>query len=459
MPDAPSSIREYSAQIREGILSITNTVESYLSEIEKRNDELNIVIRCFQDEAQRKAESLQEELLQGHDRGPMHGVPIGVKDIFTMSGYLPSAGSGATISCGDQEATVIRKLEASGAIILGTLNLDEFAAGGTGVNAWYGRCKNPLDRRRITGGSSSGSAAAVSAEFCLATIGSDAGGSIRIPAAFCGVHGLKPSYGRVSGFGAVPRTWSMDCIGPLASNTEDLGIVLEIISGHDTLDPSSQSNSDFTWARFDRGEPPRIGFLAGNRSDDEYFHHYEQVLESLKQAGYPLIHKSLDKLDVYTEYHQRIVKSEAAAFHRAVLERKDSNASPETQGFLRPGMQIPAIDYLQAQTQRDSLLNEFLNQVLNDIDVLVLPVSYEEAPIYETNGAKDVETINKEFARASIFTRFVNFLGLPAVSLPSGVGASGMPTAVQLIARPFDELSMLNIALAMEAVFFPANEH
>ena len=430
-----------------------DAVESYFTEIEKRNDDLNIVIQCFNNSAYKRAESLEKELREGQDRGPMHGVPIGVKDIFAMTGHLPSAGSGAAIGCGDREATVIKKLEASGAIILGVLNLDEFAAGGTGVNPWFGRCKNPLDERRITGGSSSGSAAAVSANFSLATIGSDAGGSIRIPAAFCGVCGLKPTYGRVSRFGAVPRTWSMDCIGPLASNIEDLGLVLEAISGYDPQDRSSDVDSDFTWTRYELDEMPRVGFLPDSAKNGPYLSHYSRVIESLQKAGYPLTPKPLDKLDTYTDYHQRIVKSEAATFHRVVLEGTKSYASPEVEGTLRPGMQIPAMDYLQAQTACENLLKEFLDQVLNDVDVLVLPVSYEEAPIYDTDTVMNADTLNEEFAKASIFTRFVNFLGLPAVSFPTGVGTAGMPTAVQLIARPFDELSMLNIALQMEQLF------
>ena len=453
MLNLPSSIQQYGMQIRQGERRIMDVVESYFTEIEKRNDDLNIVIQCFKDSAYKKAASLEKELGQGRDRGSMHGVPIGVKDIFAMTGYLPSAGSGAAISCGDQEATVIKKLEASGAIILGVLNLDEFAAGGTGVNAWFGRCKNPLDERRITGGSSSGSAAAISAKFSLATIGSDAGGSIRIPAAFCGVCGLKPTYGRVSRFGAVPRTWSMDCIGPLASNIEDLGIVLEAISGHDAQDRSSNVNSEFMWTRHELGKMPRVGFLPESAEYGQDLGQYGRVLESLRNAGCPLVPKPIDKLDTYTDYHQRIVKSEAATFHRAVLEGTNSCASPEVEGTLRPGMQIPAMDYLQAQTDCDNLLKEFLDHVLNDVDVLVLPVSYEEAPIYDADAVMNADTLNKEFAKASIFTRFVNFLGLPAVSFPTGVGAAGMPTAVQLIARPFDELSMLNSALQMEQLF------
>jgi aspartyl-tRNA(Asn)/glutamyl-tRNA(Gln) amidotransferase subunit A len=451
--DGASSIHDYGTRIRNGALTITDEIERCFAEIEKRNDELNIVTRCLHERAEKRAKVLEEELNSGSDRGLMHGVPIAVKDIFAISGHSPSAGSCSPIRFGNQESTVIKKLEASGAIILGVLNLDEFAAGGTGSNAWYGRCKNPLDRRRMTGGSSSGSAAAVSAGFCLATIGSDAGGSIRIPAAFCGVCGLKPTYGRVSRFGSIPRTWSMDCIGPLTTNIEDLGIALEAISGHDVHDTTSVPENDFTWRVREIDDVPRIGYLAQITDYGEDYSHYGKVLESLEQAGYQLKIKDLHKLDTYTEYHQRIVKSEAAAFHRAVLEEEVSNVSIETQDVLKPGGQILAIDYLQALTQRDSLLAEFLDQVLNDVDVLVLPVSYEEAPVYESGATKDADLINQEFARASIFTRFVNFLGLPAVSLPVGIGSAGMPTAVQLIARPFDELRMLNIALQMESLF------
>lgn len=453
MSDKPSSIRQYGVQIREGRLQIADVVENYLKKIKERNDELNIVVKSFDDEAQSAAEALEGELRQGKDRGPMHGVPIAVKDIFSMAGCVPTAGSGAEIRCGDNEAAVVRRLKASGAIILGALNLDEFAAGGTGANLWHGRCKNPFDPRRITGGSSSGSAAAVSAGFCLATIGSDAGGSIRIPAAFCGVYGLKPTYGRVGRSGAVPRTWSMDCIGPLASSIDDLGIVLAAISGFDANDPTSQRESDFIWTQHDYDKLPRVGVLSGNGGCHIPLAHYHRVVHSMEQSGYPLMPKSLDKLDLYTEYHQRVVKSEAATYHRAVLWGKDATVAPETVAALSSGMQVSALDYLEAQTQRDFLLQEFLDEILNDVEVLVLPVSYEEAPIYQEGTSRDAETINREFAKASIFTRFVNFLGLPAVSIPSGFGPSGLPTAVQLIAKPFEEATMLNIAAGMNSVF------
>ena len=181
--------------------------------------------------------------------------------------------------------------------------------------------------------------------------------------------------------------------------------------------------------------------------------HYERALTSIEQSGFPLIPKSLDKLDLYTEYHQRVVKSEAATYHRAVLRGKDSTVAPETVAALRSGMQISAMDYLEAQTQRELLLQEFVGLVMDDVEVLVLPVSYEEAPIYHEKISRDAELINHEFARASIFTRFANFLGLPAVSLPAGLGPSGLPTAVQLIAKPFEEATMLSIASEMESIF------
>ena len=449
----PSSIQQFGTQIREGKLQITDAVEHYLNKVNERNTELNIVVKGFDDEARNRAEALDEELRQGKDRGPMHGVPVAVKDIFAMTGCLPAAGSGAEIKCGNKDAAVIRKLKASGAIILGTLNLDEFAAGGTGVNLWFGRCKNPLDPRRITGGSSSGSAAAVSAGFCLASIGSDAGGSIRIPAAFCGVYGLKPTYGRVGRSGAVPRTWSMDCIGPLASSVDDLGIVLAAISGFDDDDPTSRRDSDFIWTRQSFDNLPQIGVLSDKSGGHMPLASYERAVRSIEQSGFPLIPKSLDKLDLYTEYHQRVVKSEAATYHRAVLRGKDSTVAPETVAALRAGMQISAMEYLEAQTHRELLLQEFLDLAMNDVEVLVLPVSYEEAPIYHEKTSRDAEMINQEFAKASIFTRFVNFLGLPAVSLPTGLGPSGLPTAVQLIAKPFEEATMLSIASEMESVF------
>ena len=234
-----SSIQQFGTQIREGKLQIADAVEHYLNKVNERNTELNIVVKGFDDEARNRAEALDEELRQGKDRGPMHGVPIAVKDIFAMTGCVPAAGSGAEIRWGDEEAAVIRKLKASGAIILGTLNLDEFAMGSTNENSAYGSCANPWNLNHCPGGSSGGSAAAVSGQLTPITIGTDTGGSIRQPASFTGTVGLKPTYGSCSRYGIVAFASSLDQAGPMAQNVKDCALLHEVISSYDPKDSTS----------------------------------------------------------------------------------------------------------------------------------------------------------------------------------------------------------------------------
>jgi aspartyl-tRNA(Asn)/glutamyl-tRNA(Gln) amidotransferase subunit A len=446
-----SSISDFGNAIRAKKFNIAEAVESRFSVIDKTNDELNIFLTLFRERAEIKAKMLDRELFNGHDRGPLHGLPIAVKDIFAMSGYSPTAGSNGIVEFGHSSATVIERLEQAGAIILGTLNLDEYAAGGTGTNAWHGRCKNPCDPSCITGGSSSGSAAAVSAGFCLTTLGSDAGGSIRIPAAFCGVFGLKPTYGRVSRFGAVPRTWSMDCIGPIATNIEDLGLIFEVISGHDRLDATSSQQEKFVWLEQRSERQPRLALLSQPERYQKNLKQYRKTLLTFESHDCKLIEIEISKLKLYTEYHQRIVKSEAAAFHRKALTGEAPALSFEAESVIKGGADILAINYLQALSERGNLLREFVQLVFVDADVLVLPVSLEEAPYYQPITEKSANEIDEEFFAASIFTRFVNFLGLPAVTLPTGIGQNGMPTAIQLIAPPFNELMMLNLTIELQS--------
>ena len=451
MAENPSSISDFGNAIRANKFNIVEAVESRFSAINKKNDELNIFLTLFQQQAEIKAKMLDQELVTGHDRGPLHGLPIAVKDIFAMPDYSPTGGSNGIVEFGRDVATVIERLEHAGAIILGTLNLDEYAAGGTGANAWHGRCKNPFDPSRITGGSSSGSAAAVSAGVCLATLGSDAGGSIRIPAAFCGVFGLKPTYGRVSRFGAVPRTWSMDCIGPIANNIKDLGLIFEVISGHDRFDATSSQQEKFVWLeqRFER--QPRLALLSHPERYQKNLKHYRKTLLTFERHDCKLIEIEIPKLNLYTDYHQRIVKSEAAAFHRKALVGEAPALSFEAESVIKDGADILAINYLQALSERGNLLREFMQLVFADADVLVLPVSLEEAPNYQPTTGKSSNEVDEEFFAASIFTRFANFLGLPAVTLPTGTGENGMPTAVQVIAPPFKELMMLNLAIELQS--------
>ena len=239
LADSHLSIEALGARLRRRDARCIEITRFMLDRIRTHNPGINCFLEVFTDSALETAQARDRELERGANRGPLHGVPVAIKDIFDLPGHQASGGSRITRPALAAPPTVVRRLEAAGAIILGVLHLDELAAGGTGDNAHFGRCLNPWNPAHVCGGSSGGSAAAVAAGLAYAAIGSDAGGSIRIPAAFCGVVGVKPSYGRVSRAGALARTWSMDCIGPLTRGAADAALVLDAISGVDDFDPST----------------------------------------------------------------------------------------------------------------------------------------------------------------------------------------------------------------------------
>jgi aspartyl-tRNA(Asn)/glutamyl-tRNA(Gln) amidotransferase subunit A len=351
----------------------------------------------------------------------------------------------------------LKKLETAGAIILGSLNLDELAAGGSGDNARFGRCHNPWNPTHNTGGSSGGSAAAVAAGLCFASLGSDAGGSIRIPAAFCGVVGLKPSYGRVSRFGALARTWSMDCIGPLARSSGDASIVFNAILGQDPLDASSVHSEAVSWLMPERGRLPRIGLL----DDDTTRQHaavdpnYSNATHLLANAGYVLQPTTIADLERYTRMQQIVVKSEGAAMHRQALLGPDSAMSHTVRSVIEGGLEIPAVDYIEALSLRSELLRSFIDSALGEDDMLLMPVSLPSAPLFTASDSLQGAEIDRAFSKTATMTRFANYLGLPAISVPSGIAANGLPTAIQLVARPFSESLLLSTAAHFESLRGP----
>ncbi len=453
------SLSELSEQLRSGEISCHDVTVAALQRIHQRNPELNCFLNVFDDTATEHARELDRELINKKWRGPLHGVPIAIKDIFDFPGHMASAGSALPRDESGEHATLLRKLNAAGAVIVGTLNLDELAAGGSGDNLYFGRCKNPWNLANITGGSSGGSAAAVAAGLVYAAIGSDAGGSIRIPAAFCGVVGLKPSYGRVSRFGAIARTWSMDCIGPLTRTSQDAAIVLNATLGKDSLDATSvQSKSvDCTMPATVADKLPKIGVL-DFAHDGQYAQtdaNFSAATDLLGNAGYKLLPVTIPNLDLYTDLQQVIVKSEGAAMHGRALRENDSRMSHAVRSVIEGGLLIPAVRYIEALALRSSLLQSFVENVLAAVDVLLLPVSMPSAPIFARQNDLQASEIDQQFSRMATLTRFANYLGVPAISLPSGVNADRMPTAVQLVGRPFEESLLLKIATHYETLRGP----
>lgn len=453
---AQLSLKETGERIRRGELSSIAVTEALLQRIESLNPSINCFLSIERTAALSAAERADAEIKKGVYRGALHGVPLAHKDIFHRPGRPVTAGSRAYDLVSDTTATVLERLDAAGAVSLGMLALDELAAGGTGINHHFGACCNPFDTSRITGGSSSGSVAAVAARMAYGSLGSDAGGSIRIPAAFCGVVGLKPTYGRVSRYGAVPRTWSMDCIGPIARTAEDCALILSAIAGGDSKDSTTVSGSVPDYA--EELEQSLDGLSIGVLRSDAW--HIDPVVSGLLDAavdhfgqlGARIVPADIHKLALYTDLQQVVVKTEGAAMHGRVMRAKDERLSMAASSVLQEGMLIPANRYAEALAMRSSLLREFCMTVFGELDLLFAPATVQVAPAIDACRSGDASEIDRQFSQAAVFTRFANYLGVPAITVPCGLSPAGMPVGFQLVGAPFSEGRLLNAAYQFQQI-------
>jgi aspartyl-tRNA(Asn)/glutamyl-tRNA(Gln) amidotransferase subunit A len=389
--------------------------------------------------------------------GPLHGVPLAHKDMY----YDPprQTGSGSRLRAGyrgSATATVLARLAAAGAVNLGTLNMSEFALGPTGHNAYHGHCRNPWNPGYIAGGSSSGSGAAVAARLAYGALGSDTGGSVRLPAAACGVLGLKPTYGRLSRHGAMRLAWSLDHVGVLARTAGDLARLLGVIAGSDPADPTASVRPvpDYE-AALGRG----LAGLRIGRPREFYFEDVdpeiarllEAALGVLEDAGAELVEVSLPPQQHLTELGRAIFYSEAAALHGHWLRTRPGDYSPQVAARAATGLAIPAASYLEALQLRPRVLREFVQQVYARCELLYTPTLALPVP---TLAATDVGADASMWQTIAQLVRCVapfNYLGLPALSVPAGFTASGLPVAFQLVGRPYSEARLLAAAGAYQA--------
>lgn len=419
-------------------------VRALLARIEEARP-LNCFIHVDAEGAQAAAARCDSAMAAGESLGPLHGMAVAWKDALVTAGHRPSGGARPDQESAAGEATIVRRLADAGAIPLGALNLDEFAAGGTGANAHFGRCANPWGTARITGGSSGGSAAAVAAGLAEVSIGSDAGGSTRLPAAMCGVTGLKPTYGRISRYGALARSWSMDSLGPIARSAADCRRVFDVIAGPDPMDPTTLAAPPLQTEMPDLAGL-RIGVatdgaegLAGHAA--AAIGDAARVLADLGLAVTEVRHPDVAR---YNDLQQILVKCEAAAMHGRRLREDPESIGPEPRAVIREGLLIPATRYIEALALREPMLDAFLGDAFAGIDVMMAPVYPDEAPL--AAGDADPRAIEAAFTASARFTRYANYLGIPAISVPAGFGPNGMPLAFQLVGRPFEESQLLAVA-------------
>jgi aspartyl-tRNA(Asn)/glutamyl-tRNA(Gln) amidotransferase subunit A len=464
-----ASIEEVASLYRKRKVSPVEVTKLILARIEQLNPKLNAYITVTAEQALAQAKKAETELFaprgrKGHrDRGPLHGIPISLKDNIYTKGIRTTAGSKILQDFVPQEdAAVWSKLREAGAILLGKTNLHEFAYGVTTNNPHYGPTRNPWDLSRIPGGSSGGSAAAVAAGLCYGSIGTDTGGSIRIPAALCGIVGLKPQYGRVGTPGVVPLSTSLDHVGPLARSVTDVMLILRVItSGY--IDGSAQkAPSPFTSASANeiRKRPARTLHLGiptkyfWDRIDDEVRRILMQALTSGEEKRFVLHEYQGYSIDRWTEPATQIALAEATSFHQQSgwFPALSGDYGDDVLARLKMGVDVRATDYIAALGRRTSLwLSLFDHRSFSGLlDAIVVPTTPFPATVI---GVEDVSIKGEsEKVRTGLLrlNRPANFAELPAVSVPAGFTSSGLPVGLQIVGQHWQEKNLLQIAYAFE---------
>jgi aspartyl-tRNA(Asn)/glutamyl-tRNA(Gln) amidotransferase subunit A len=452
------SAREQGALIRQRQLSPVELTDAYLARIQALNPKTNAFITVTADVARRQAAEAEREIAAGRYRGPLHGIPYAPKDILATKGILTTNGSKVTATVVPAyESTITDRLAKAGAVLAGKLNLLEFAMG-SGVVSGFGPSKNPWDLARTPAGSSSGSGTALAAAMVPLSIGTDTGGSIRGPANFCGIVGLKQTYGRVSRYGVTTLAWTLDHAGPMTRTVGDAALVLQAIAGHDPLDPTTASDPvpDYTQALTGDVRRVRIGvptrFLVDGLAP-EVERAFRAALETLKGLGATLVDVDVPHAEYATNAGWVIAMSEAAAFHEQRLKNTPELFDPIVRERLDAARFYSATDYIKALRVRTVLMQEMAT-VFTSCDVMAVPAGGALPGLLDPPdvAATDVKPGSKASRFRGGTTFLGNMTGLPALVLPCGfsAGPPALPIGLQLYGRAFDELSLFRVGHAYE---------
>ena len=449
------SISELAPLLQKRAISPVELFDATIRNIHRLQPKLNSFISVSEEEGRKAAARAEEEIRQRHYRGPLHGIPISIKDLFATRGVRTTAGSKVLANwIPDYDATAVAKLHEAGMVMVGKTNMHEFAYGVTNDNPFYGPARNPWDATRVPGGSSGGSGAAVASSQCIASLGSDTGGSIRIPSSSCGVVGLKPTYGRVSRHGAIPLSWSLDHVGPITKTVKDAAIFLSAIAGPDLRDPSSSSRPVSNY------EKEMIGDVRGLRfgiPKQYFFEHVDaeidravrEAINKLAALGMKTIEIDIPGLENCSAMEAHINLAEATSYHEPYLKKQADDYGAGVRTDLEAGRFLLATDYVKSQRARTWLQQNF-NRAFERVDVIVSPTLPAFPPVVGEVWVQSGD-LREHIIDASLrFNIPYDLTGLPAITVPCGFSRSGLPIGFQIAGRAFDESTILKVAHAYE---------
>jgi len=456
---AEMNLKDLAAAIKRRKVSSVEVTKALLARIDQWQPALNAFARVEAEDALKAAKAADRALAAGKAKGPLHGVPVAHKDMYYSKGKLAECGSKIRKGwIAPATATAVERLEAAGTFRLGAVNMVEFAYGPTGHNVHTDNVRNPWDQTRITGGSSSGSGSAVGARLVPFALGSDTGGSIRMPAHFCGTSGFKPTNGRVSRANAMPLSFTLDTVGPLAQTAEDCAIVLSVIAGPDPLDPTTALAPKWDAKAMKRGpKGMTIGIPKSFYVDDlepDVAKALDDAIAVFKKLGVKVIQVELPDQVMVAAAALIVLAVEAATYHAPWLRTRPDDYGAQVRNRLQNGLAYGAVEYLEALRWRAHALEAHL-AAIGKCDAVLAPASRAVAStLAETDvaGASNAEAIIQGITR---FMRPVNYLGLPALVVPAGFGQHGMPIGLQLIGRPFND----EIVAALGIAFQGATDH
>lgn len=449
------TLTEAATAIRERKLSSVELTEACLARIRTWQPVINAFVAVEAEEALAAARRADDALAASQSLGPLHGVPLAHKDMYYSQGRPAECGS--MIRKGwlaPATSTAVARLEAAGSFRLGRLHMAEFAYGPTGHNAHLGPARNPWNAAHITGGSSSGSGAAVAARLVSAALGSDTGGSIRGPAHFCGVTGFKPTYGRVSRANAMPLSFTLDTVGPLAQTAADCGLITALMAGPDPLDPTTAGAPAWDEARASASVKgltvgvPDSFYVDGLDSDTGKA--LEATIDTLQRLGIRIVRVTLPDQSLVAAAALIVLAVEATTYHAPWLRSRASDYGAQVRNRLENGLAYSAVEYLEALRWRGVALAAHL-AALGDVDALVAPVAQTPAPTIEATDVGGGPSAEATIQQVTRFMRPVNFLGVPALALPAGFSSAGLPIGMQILGRPFRDETVIAIGTAFQA--------